>query len=81
MELSQIKIELKEYIEALLSPTVDIIDKTTLEEMNVDSLALVKLFVYIEKKFGVKLGEVGIRKENIATFGKISELIFDNKKD
>jgi acyl carrier protein len=81
MEITQIKIELKEYIEALLSPEIEITDNSTLEDMNVDSLALVKLFVFIEKKFGVMLGEIGIRKENIATFGKISELIFDNKKD
>ena len=80
MEINEIQSVLKEYIIALLSPEKDITEESSLTDMNVDSLGLVKLFVFIEKEFGVSLGEIDFSRESISTLGKISKLIFDNQK-
>jgi acyl carrier protein len=76
-DLNKIQTELKEYITALLSPSKEITPFSTLEDMNIDSLALVKIFVFVEKNFGVSLSDSGLTKENIETFGKLSEYISD----
>ena len=81
MDIKEIQSVLKEYIIALLSPEQDITEESTLTDMNVDSLGLVKLFVFIEKEFGVSLGDIDFSRESISTFGKISKLIFDNQKE
>ena len=67
--------ELKEYIQALASPEIEITPVSTLKEMGIDSIALVKIFVFIEKKFGVSLINAGLTRENIETFGSLVELI------
>ena len=81
-DLNKIQIELKEYLTALLSPSKEISLSSTLEDMNIDSLALVKIFVFVEKNFGISLSDSGLSRENIETFGKLSEYISDllNKK-
>lgn len=74
-----IKKELKEYIQALASPNSEIKPDSTLKEMNIDSIALVKIFVFIEKKFGVSLINVSLTRENIETFGSLVSLIADRQ--
>lgn len=63
--------ELKEYIQALTSTETEVASESTLQEMNIDSIALVKIFVFIEKKFGVSLINAGLSRENIETFGSL----------
>jgi acyl carrier protein len=82
-DIIKIQDELKEYITALLSPSKEITNSSTLDDMNIDSLALVKIFVFVEKNFGISLSDSGLSRENIETFGKLSEYIFKliNKKN
>ena len=67
--------ELKEYIQALTAPNTTVAAESTLQEMNIDSLALVKIFVFIEKKFNVSLVNANITRENIKNFGSMVALI------
>ena len=69
MNKEQIEKELSEYIVALTGVDIDITSDTTLSDMNVDSISLVKIFVFIERHFGVSLLDVGLNREQIETLG------------
>lgn len=79
MTTENIEKELEDYIKALCSPDTEITPETTLQEMNVDSIALVKIFVFIEKKFAVSLINAGLSRENIETFGSMVKLIAEKQ--
>lgn len=70
-----IETELKEYIQALTAPGTEIKPESSLQEMNIDSISLVKIFVFIEKKFNVSLINSKITRENIKDFGNMVALI------
>ena len=71
--------ELREYIQALTSPDIKVTFASTLQEMNIDSIALVKIFVFIEKQFGISLINAGLSRENIETFGSLVNLIAERQ--
>ena len=72
MSGGEIKKELAEYISALTGTEKDINDETTLSELDVDSISLVKIFVFIERKFGISLLNEGLSREQIETFGALT---------
>jgi len=76
-EIEKIQNELKDYIAALTNSENKINLNATLDNMNVDSLALVKIFVFVEKNFGVSLVDSGLNRENIETLGKLADHIYN----
>ena len=48
---------------------------TSLQELGIDSLGLVEIFVFIEKKFKLKLLESGLTKEDIKTVRSLAAYI------
>jgi acyl carrier protein len=68
----EIRKELGEYISALTGTEEKIQDGTTLSELDVDSISLVKIFVFIERKFGISLLNEGLSREQIETFGALT---------
>ena len=75
MSREKIEEDLSEYIAALTGTDVAIEDKVTLTELDVDSISLVKIFVFIEKRFGISLLDAGISKDQIETFGSLVQYI------
>lgn len=75
MDKEQIEKELSEYISALTGYDGVIESRTELAEMDVDSISLVKIFVFIERKFGISLLEAGVTREQIETFGSMVQYI------
>ena len=63
--------KLKDYINALTSPEGNISDNSTLDNMTIDSIALVKILVFIEKQFNISLINAGLAKDDIETFGSL----------
>ena len=78
MNKEKIEKDLAEYISALTGTELEIKLETTLQEMNVDSISLVKIFVFIERNFGISLLDAGLSKDQIETFGAIVEYINQN---
>lgn len=64
-----------EYIMALTGSEISPESDTTLESLDVDSISLVKIFVFIERTFGVSLVDSGVTRENVETFGKLTGFI------
>ena len=75
MDKEHIEKELSEYISALTGFDGDIQNSTDLAEMDIDSISLVKIFVFIERKFGISLLESGVTREQIETFGSMVQYI------
>ena len=75
MNKENIEQELSEYIKALTSFDGEIKDDTKLAEMDIDSISLVKIFVFIERHFGISLLDAGVTREQIETFGSIVQYI------
>ncbi|MBN1865010.1 MAG: acyl carrier protein [Victivallales bacterium] len=71
----QISSELASYIEALTSTENKISHESTFKEMGIDSISLVKILVFIEKKYGISLIGTKLGREDLATFGKLVEHI------
>jgi len=72
---ADIEKELSEYIRALSSCDLQITEKSTIEEMNIDSITLVKIFVFIEKKFGISLMNASFSKKDLETFGTLTDFL------
>ncbi len=68
--------DLAEYIQALTSTDQKIIDSTPLHDLNIDSISLVKIFVYIERNFDISLINAGLEKKDIETFGSLVNHVF-----
>ena len=66
---------LGEYISALTGSTAEPASDSTLESLDIDSISLVKIFVFIERRFGVSLVNSGVAREDIETFGKLTEFV------
>ena len=64
-----------EYILALTGSEIEMEPEITLESLNVDSISLVKIFVFIERTFGVSLVDSGVTRENVETFGKLTGFV------
>lgn len=79
--LSQEKIfeELADYIKALTSTDQQITDSTTLLELNIDSISLVKIFVYIERNYKISLINAGLSRTDIATFSNLVNQVYKQK--
>ncbi|NOY74358.1 MAG: acyl carrier protein [Kiritimatiellaeota bacterium] len=75
MSENSIETVVGEYITALTGTSVKPIPESTLESIGVDSISLVKILVFIEKKFGVSLVDSGVSRENLETFGKLTDFI------
>ena len=69
-----------EYIVALTGTAVDPQPNTSLESLGVDSISLVKIFVFIEREFGVSMIDSGVMRENVETFGKLTSFIHSLKE-
>ena len=67
----KIRDELSEYIQALISSDIEITDESKLQDFSIDSIALVKIFVFIEKRFGISLINAGLSRQDIETFGSL----------
>ncbi len=75
MKIEQIEKDLSEYISALTGTDVDIKEDTKLEDMDVDSISLVKIFVFIERNLGISLLDAGLSRDQIETFGSLVNYI------
>lgn len=75
MNKEQIERDLSEYIAALTGTETHIKADTKLAEMDVDSISLVKIFVFIERTFGISLLDAGLSKDQIETFGSLVQYI------
>ncbi|MCK5843772.1 MAG: acyl carrier protein [Victivallales bacterium] len=75
MSDNSIKQCLGDYISALTGSSVEPTTDSTLESLGVDSISLVKIFVFIEKKFGVAMVNSGVSREDIETLGKLADFI------
>lgn len=75
MDKEQIEKDLSDYISALTGYDGEIQSSTELADMDVDSISLVKIFVFIERKFGISLLESGVTREQIETFGSMVKYI------
>ena len=75
MDKENIEQELSEYIMALTGFNGEINGNTKLAEMDIDSISLVKIFVFIERNFGISLLDAGVTREQIETFGSIVQYI------
>ena len=71
----KIRDELADYIQALTSSEIKLSSESTLQEMQIDSIALVKIFVFIEKQFGVSLINAGLSRKDIETFGNLVKCV------
>lgn len=71
--LNQEKItqELADYIRALTAPEQEITPSTRLKDLNIDSISLVKIFVFIERNFQISLINAGLGKTDIETLGNL----------
>ena len=72
----QLTKELSEYIEALTGIELDISRNSTMSDMNIDSISLVKLFVFIEKQYGLSLVNAGLSRDVLESFGTLTDYIF-----
>jgi acyl carrier protein len=81
MNREQIIEDLSEYIAALTGTETEIKADTKLAEMDVDSISLVKIFVFIERTFGISLLDAGLSKDQIETFGSLVHYINQNKEN
>ncbi len=75
MNKEQIEKDLSEYIKALTGTDIDIQTETKLADLDVDSISLVKIFVFIERNFGISLLDAGLSKDQIETFGALVKSI------
>jgi acyl carrier protein len=75
MSKENIEEDLSEYITALTGCSVAIKDDTRLADLDVDSISLVKIFVFIERHFGISLLEAGVTRDQIETFGSLVKYI------
>ena len=76
----QISRELASYVGALLSPSAPITPDSSFDEMGIDSISLVKILVFIEKKFGISLSGARLGRDDIATFGSLVACISRHMK-
>ena len=75
MNREKIEKDLSEYIAALTGTETEIKADTKLAEMDVDSISLVKIFVFIERTFGISLLDAGLSRDQIETFGSLVQYI------
>lgn len=68
--------ELADYIQALTSTDQKITNSTSLQDLNIDSISLVKIFVYIERNFNISLINAGLGKKDIETFGSLVKHVY-----
>lgn len=61
--------KLEEYVDALTGCGRPIDDGAELAELGMDSISLVKTLVFVEREFGVSLGDSGFGREDVGTFG------------
>jgi len=75
MNKKNIEEDLSEYIIALTGCEITIEDDTQLADLDVDSISLVKIFVFIERHFGISLLDAGVTRDQIETFGSLVKYI------
>ena len=76
MDAGEIRNELREGVADILSKESSELDTgAMLFDLGMDSLGLVETFVFIEKKFGLRLLETGIKKENMESIDALSDYI------
>ncbi len=61
--------KLEEYVDALTGCGCPIDDGAELADLGVDSISLVKTLVFVEREFGVSLGDSGFGREDVGSFG------------
>lgn len=80
MDVDGIRKELVEGIADILSLEPSEVDTSALlTDLGMDSLGLVETFVMIEKSFGLKLLETGIKKDNMETINALAAYIAELK--
>ena len=76
MGVDEIRKELAGGVADILSREPSELDTgAMLFDLGMDSLGLVETFVFIEKSFGLRLLETGIKKENMESIDALSEYI------
>jgi acyl carrier protein len=74
--VKEIEGELVRGISAMMAKTgTKLAPDSPLADMGLDSFMLVEIFVMIEKKYGVKLLDSGIRKEDLETVGSLAAYV------
>jgi len=80
MSTEEIRSRLIEELETILARDLSKDDaEKPLHELGVDSLSLVELFVSIEKRFGVKLMESGLTKDDFQSIDALASAISNAK--
>lgn len=69
--------ELSAYLRELVSCQKPVTDESVLADLGVDSLGLVKLFVFIERQFGLPLINAGLARRELATFGSLCTAVIE----
>ena len=77
-QLSEIEAALRNQIAVLTSQDpAQIKSDTVLSQLGLDSMGFVELLVFIEKSFGLKLLESGLKKEDFSTLAALSRRIHE----
>ncbi len=73
-EITEILVHEAEII--LSDQTEDITASASLADLGFDSMSFIELLVSIEKKFGIKLIEIGMQPEDIKTLEALAHYIY-----
>ena len=74
--LDEVQAELLAELETILVTELSPEDaQRPLHELGVDSLSLVELFIAIENRFGVKLMELGLTREDVKTVSAMATAV------
>ncbi|MCF7848314.1 MAG: acyl carrier protein [Kiritimatiellales bacterium] len=79
MNIEEIENRLIGHLAAILSVQADeIAPDASLEALGVASMALVEMFVFIEKEFGLELMSAGLEREDLATVHSLAQAVARN---
>lgn len=73
---------IRKELETILGRTLDVGDEQRLlHELGVDSMSLVELLVAIERAFGVRIVETGVKSEDLRTIQGLASAIHRGREE
>ncbi len=82
MGIEEVQNALTQHLAGLVSADVKEIDPATpLASLGVASMALVELFVFIEKEFGLELMAAGLQREDLESVETLAKAVARNLPD
>lgn len=76
--LEQLRTIMDQYLEVSMPEQLKETDRL-FEDLNVDSIAVLQLIVYIEEEFGVSIPEEGVDPAVFGTIGALLDFVIDLK--